>query len=72
MMKLTLAPTALAAVVFAAPGSRPMAPPIGDSPATALHDITDYDEIVAHILTMTDLLSSGIVKQFPEKFASKP
>ena len=55
MMKLTLAPTALAAVVFAAPGSRP-----------------DYDEIVAHILTMADLLSSGIVKQFPEKFPSKP
>ena len=35
-------------------------------------DIKDYDEIVAHILTMADLLSSGIVKQFPEKFASKP
>jgi hypothetical protein len=35
-------------------------------------DIKDYDEIVAHILTMADLLSSGIVAQFPEKFASKP
>lgn len=35
-------------------------------------DIKDYDEIVAHILTMADLLSSGIIKQFPEKFASKP
>lgn len=35
-------------------------------------DIKGYDEIVAHILTMADLLSSGIVKQFPEKFASKP
>lgn len=35
-------------------------------------DIKGYDEIVAHILMMADLLSSGIVKQFPEKFASKP
>ena len=35
-------------------------------------DIKDYDEIVAHILTMADLLSSGIVKQFPEKFPFKP
>lgn len=35
-------------------------------------DIKDYDEIVAHILMMADMLSSGIVKQFPEKFASKP
>jgi len=35
-------------------------------------DIKDYDEIVAHILTMADLLSSGIVKQFPEKFSSRP
>ena len=34
-------------------------------------DIKDYDEIVAHILTMADLLSSGIVAQFPEKFATK-
>ena len=35
-------------------------------------DIKDYDEIVAHILTMADLLSSGIVQQFPERFAAKP
>jgi len=34
-------------------------------------DIKDYDEIVAHILTMADMLSSGIIAQFPEKFASK-
>lgn len=33
-------------------------------------DIKDYDEIVAHILTMADMLSSGIIAQFPEKFAS--
>ncbi len=34
-------------------------------------DIKDYDEIVAHILTMADLLSSGIIGQFPQKFAPR-
>jgi hypothetical protein len=34
-------------------------------------DIKDYEEIVAHILTMADLLSDGIIAQFPEKFAQK-
>lgn len=38
MMKLTLGPTALAAVVLAAPGPRPAEAPSGDSPATVLHD----------------------------------
>ena len=33
-------------------------------------DIKDYDEIVAHILTMADALSDGIEKQFPQKFNS--
>lgn len=31
-------------------------------------DIKDYEAIVAHILTMADLLSSGIVAQFPRQF----
>jgi len=34
-------------------------------------DIKDYERIVAHILTMADLLSSGIEAQFPEKFTQK-
>ena len=31
-------------------------------------DIKDYDAIVNHILMMADVLSSGIIKQFPKKF----
>ena len=31
--------------------------------------IADYDKIHAHILGLADLLSSGIEKQFPEKFS---
>ena len=34
-------------------------------------DIKDYEEIVAHILTMADLLSDGIIAQHPEKFVQK-
>ncbi|MES1259848.1 MAG: hypothetical protein ABUL71_04570, partial [Gemmatimonadota bacterium] len=34
-------------------------------------DILDYDHIVAHILGLADVLSSGIVAQFPAKFAAK-
>lgn len=32
-------------------------------------DVKDYDKIHNHILGLADLLSSGIEKQFPEKFA---
>jgi hypothetical protein len=32
-------------------------------------DIQDYDKIHTHILGLADLLSSGIEKQFPKKFA---
>ena len=31
-------------------------------------DIQDYDRIENHILGMSDVLSSGIIKQFPDKF----
>ena len=31
-------------------------------------DIKDYDAIVAHILEMADVLSGGIIAQFPAKF----
>jgi hypothetical protein len=31
-------------------------------------DIKDYDAIVNHILMMADVLSGGIIKQFPKKF----
>jgi len=31
-------------------------------------DIRAYDRVYDHILTMADMLSSGIVKQFPDKF----
>ena len=31
-------------------------------------DIKDYDAIVAHILKMADILSDGIIAQFPDKF----
>ncbi len=36
----------------------------GDYPAA----VRDYDMIVDHILMMSDVLSSGIIKQFPNKF----
>jgi hypothetical protein len=31
-------------------------------------DVQDYDKVHAHILGLADLLSSGIEKQFPQKF----
>lgn len=34
-------------------------------------DVQDYDKIEAHILGLSDLLSSGIIQQFPDKFDSK-
>lgn len=34
------------------------------------NDIVDYDEVHNHILTMSDALSAGIIKQFPEKFSN--
>ena len=34
-------------------------------------DIAAYDRIHHHILGMADVLSSGIVKQFPDKFATR-
>jgi len=34
-------------------------------------DVADYDHIVDHILSMADILSSGIVAQFPNKFVAK-
>lgn len=33
-------------------------------------DVRAYDEVYRHILMMSDALSDGIVKQFPDKFAS--
>ena len=38
----------------------------GDSAA----DVKDYDAIEQHILTMADMLSDGIVAQFPQKFSA--
>lgn len=32
-------------------------------------DIIDYDKAHEHLLVMADVLSSGIIRQFPEKFA---
>jgi hypothetical protein len=37
----------------------------GDYPA----DIADYDRVHLEILSMADMLSSGIIAQFPQKFA---
>jgi hypothetical protein len=34
-------------------------------------DIKDYERIVTHILGMADVLSNGIIAQFPQKFAQK-
>ena len=31
-------------------------------------DITAYDEVHQHILQMADVLSDGIIKQFPSRF----
>jgi hypothetical protein len=33
-------------------------------------DVKDYEEIVHHILAMADILSDGIIAQFPGKFTS--
>jgi hypothetical protein len=35
-------------------------------------DVKDYDRIVEHILMMADVLTKGIVAQFPEKFGGQP
>ena len=32
-------------------------------------DVKDYEEVVHHMMMMADLLSDGIVKQFPSKFS---
>jgi hypothetical protein len=34
-------------------------------------DVKAFDAVYAHILNMSDALSDGIVKQFPEKFGGK-
>ena len=33
-------------------------------------DVRAFDEVYRHILMMSDALSDGIVKQFPDKFAA--
>jgi hypothetical protein len=33
--------------------------------------VKDYDHVVEHILGMADVLSDGIIKQYPEKFAAR-
>ena len=38
----------------------------GDYPAS----IKDYERVVQHILGMADVLSNGIIAQFPSKFAN--
>ena len=34
-------------------------------------DIADYDQVHLEILAMADMLSSGIIAQFPERYAPK-
>jgi hypothetical protein len=34
-------------------------------------DIAAYDDVHRHILQMADVLSGGIVKQFPGRFAAR-
>jgi hypothetical protein len=33
-------------------------------------DVGAFDEIFTEVLTLSDALSDGVVKQFPEKFAA--
>jgi hypothetical protein len=33
-------------------------------------DVTAFDQIFTEILTLADILSEGIIRQFPEKFAA--
>jgi hypothetical protein len=35
-------------------------------------DVRAFDEVYRHILMMSDALSDGIVKQFPNKFGGGP
>ena len=35
-------------------------------------DVKAFDAVYTHILMMSDALSDGIIKQFPEKFGAKP
>jgi hypothetical protein len=35
-------------------------------------DVKAFDAVVGHILKMSDALSEGIIKQFPEKFGPRP
>ena len=35
-------------------------------------DVDAFDQILTEILTVSDALSDGIIKQFPDKFGGKP